>query len=95
MATEQYLKVLSILDVILEPIHKAISAVLPDFIEEELAKDEVRRKIVDAADKLLIKQYPPALLIPEKVRKAIIRYLLDCILGSTDEIVNSKMISLT
>ncbi|WP_319549568.1 hypothetical protein [Desulfogranum marinum] len=80
------LKLLGTIDALLIPIQKVISAILPDYLEEALDQDDVREAIVAAADKALLTAAPEARLVPEAMRKRIIRKSLDLIL---DEIVLS------
>jgi hypothetical protein len=82
MAKYDYLRVVGIVEGLLTPIQNIIMTVLPEFIEKELEleKDEVREEFVKVVDKLLVAQYPGTLLDPEKMRKSIIRALLDIIL---------------
>ena len=74
------LKLIGLTTSLLIPIQKAISLVLPDFIEESLEKGEKREAIVDAADVALIQSAPEARLVPSDVRKRIIRRSLDTLL---------------
>lgn len=74
------LKLIGIIDSLLIPIQRAIVAVLPDFLEDQLADLETRKKIVIAADKALIKSAPEARLIPTKVRRRLIGKSLDIII---------------
>jgi len=77
-------RLVGIADALLIPIQKVIALVLPDFLENQLDKEEVREKIVVAVDKQLISAYPEARLVPEAMRKRLIRRTLDMML---DEIL--------
>ena len=73
-------KLIGIVDSLLIPIQRAISVVLPDFLEEALEEEQTRDKIIDAADKTLVGSTPEARLVPEKVRRRLIGRFLDIIL---------------
>lgn len=74
------LKIVGIVDGLLTPIQKCISLVIPGFIEENLRSPAVRKRIVLAVDKLLIKQHPEARLVPKATRQRIISKLLEIML---------------
>lgn len=84
MDENKSLKLIGIIDALFIPIQKVISTILPDFLEEALEEDKVRESIVAATDTALLSVSPEARLIPEEMRKRIIRKSLDLIL---DEIV--------
>ena len=77
-------KLIGIVDSLLIPIQRAISLVLPDFLEDALESEQTREKIISAADEALIKSTPEARLVPEKIRRRLIARFLDIIL---DEIL--------
>ncbi len=72
------LKLFGTLDVLLPLIQTAITAVLPAFLEKELKDEEVRRKIVAAADDVLLAKHSYiGLVFQEKTRIRIIRKILE------------------
>ncbi len=73
-------KILGILDSLLIPIQRAITAVLPDFIEASLDDPATRQRLVDAADTALIESHPEARLVPEATRKRLIMKFVDILL---------------
>ena len=74
------LKLVGIVEVILIPIQRILSRLITEHLEEDLKDKNVRQMIVDAADIALCSQVPEAKLIPEEVRKEMIRKLLDMML---------------
>lgn len=74
------LALVGIVDSLLAPIQRLIALVLPDFIEKDLKDPRVRKLIVTAVDRLLVKQYPEAKLVPAARRKEIISAVLDIML---------------
>ena len=74
------LKLVGIVEVILIPIQRILSRLITEHLEQNLEDENVRQMIVDAADIALCSQVPEAKLIPEEVRKEMIRKLLDMML---------------
>lgn len=74
------LALVGIVDGLLAPIQRLIALVLPDFIEKDLKDPKVRKLVVAAVDRLLVKQYPEAKLVPAARRKEIIGAVLDIML---------------
>jgi len=73
-------KLLGIADSLLIPIQRLIERLIPDFIEQDLCDETVRRQIVKAVDAALTAEYPAARAVPEKTRHRIIRKLLDLLI---------------
>jgi hypothetical protein len=65
---------------LLRPIQKIIQKLLPDFIEKPLKKPAVRAELVQAADAMLVKQFPVARLVPKDARQRLIRKQLDLVI---------------
>ena len=66
-------------------ISEIIGSLLPTLdpaLVEAIKDEETLEKIVDMVDRLLIAKYPPAALIPEKIRKGIIGAVLKLILDN-------------
>ncbi|HUF63477.1 MAG TPA: hypothetical protein VMN36_15480 [Verrucomicrobiales bacterium] len=73
-------KILGIIDSLLIPIQRAISAVLPDFVEASLDDPATRQRLVEAADDALISSHPEARLVPEPARRRLIAKFVDILL---------------
>jgi hypothetical protein len=66
------------------PAQKAVAAVIPAFLEENLEDPEVRELVVIAADEYLTRTHPETKIIPKKTRRRLLRRVLDLAL---DEIL--------
>lgn len=65
---------------VLKPIQTILAAILPQFVKRNLKDPAVRDEVVDVADVALLAQVPEAKLVPESVRKSLIRGALAVIL---------------
>jgi hypothetical protein len=75
---------LILIERLIDPIQQLIRKILPNFVEENLERPEVREAIVVAVDTGLVANYPGAGAIPASLRRRIIRKQLDIII---DDIV--------
>lgn len=75
---------------LLRPIQKVLDLLLPDFIETALDNKATRDALTTQADKLLVRQFPLARLVPPDARQRLIRRQLDLII---DEILLNKNVA--
>ena len=80
---------LPLLQTLLTPIQKILYEVLPDFAQHDLKKKEARNVVVQAADAVLVRQFPIARLLPPERRQKLIRAQLDLILDEV--LLNDSM----
>lgn len=73
-------KPLALLNTLLTQIQKIIRVVMPDFLDPDLKKEEVRHLIVAAASPALVHQFPLTQILPLDLRKRVIRRQVDVVL---------------